>query len=70
VADSERMLRNFHALVRPAGMLCVSDLDTEPGIFHDLEAAATVWFEMDFPNRLVYELLVEIHARRMEGRSA
>jgi predicted protein tyrosine phosphatase len=28
------------------------------------------WFEMDFPNRLVYELLVETHERRMEGRSA
>jgi len=28
------------------------------------------WFEMDFPNRLVYELLVETHERRMEGRCA
>ncbi|MCL4206218.1 MAG: methyltransferase domain-containing protein [Pirellulaceae bacterium] len=42
VADSERMLRNFHAMLRPAGVLCVSDLDTEPGVFHDSEAAATV----------------------------
>jgi len=42
VADSERMLRNFHALLRPAGVLCVSDLDMEPGLFHDPEAAAMV----------------------------
>ena len=42
VADTESMLRNFHALLWPGGVLCVSDLDTEPGVFHDPEAAATV----------------------------
>ena len=41
-ADTEGMLRNFQALLRPDGVLCVSDLDTEPGVFHDPEAAATV----------------------------
>jgi 2-polyprenyl-3-methyl-5-hydroxy-6-metoxy-1,4-benzoquinol methylase len=42
VADTESLLRNFHALLWPGGVLCVSDLDTEPGVFHDPEAAATV----------------------------
>jgi predicted protein tyrosine phosphatase len=27
------------------------------------------WFELDFPNRLVYEVLVETHSRRSEDRS-
>jgi 2-polyprenyl-3-methyl-5-hydroxy-6-metoxy-1,4-benzoquinol methylase len=42
VADTEFMLRNFHALLWPGDVLCISDLDTEPGVFHDPEAAATV----------------------------
>ncbi len=25
------------------------------------------WFELDFPNRLVYDVLVEMHARRGGG---
>ena len=28
------------------------------------------WFELDFPNRLVYEVLVETHARRSGRRGA
>ena len=27
------------------------------------------WFELDFPNPLVYKLLVETHARRLKDRS-
>jgi predicted protein tyrosine phosphatase len=27
------------------------------------------WFEMDFPNRLVYDVLVETHSQRAQGRS-
>ena len=42
VADTEEMLRKFHRLLRSGGVLCVSDLDTEPGVFHAPEAAATV----------------------------
>lgn len=34
VADTERVLQAFHALLLPGGMLCIADLDTEPGIFH------------------------------------
>ena len=42
VADTERMLRKFHALLHPGGVLCIADLDTEPRLFHDEEAAETV----------------------------
>ena len=42
VADTERMLRKFHALLQPGGILCIADLDTEPRLFHDEEAVATV----------------------------
>jgi len=42
VRDTEAMLRKFHTLLRAGGVLCISDLHTEPGIFHDPEAAATV----------------------------
>ncbi|NLF69520.1 MAG: hypothetical protein GX575_10755 [Candidatus Anammoximicrobium sp.] len=27
------------------------------------------WFELDFPNRLVYEVLVATHSRRQESRA-
>jgi ubiquinone/menaquinone biosynthesis C-methylase UbiE len=42
VADNEGLLRKFHALLHPGGILCIADLDTEPRLFHDEEAAATV----------------------------
>ncbi len=42
VADTACMLRNFHALLWPGGTLCISDLDTEPGVFHDPQAIGTV----------------------------
>jgi len=42
VSDTLGMLQKFHALLRPDGVLCISDLDTEPGVFHDAEAATTV----------------------------
>jgi ubiquinone/menaquinone biosynthesis C-methylase UbiE len=42
IADTDRVLRAFHELLLPGGTLCVADLDTEPGIFHTAEAAASV----------------------------
>lgn len=42
VADPQRLLGDFFALLRPGGAVCVADLDTEPGVFHNAEAAATV----------------------------
>ncbi len=34
IADTDRILRRFHELLRPGGILCVSDLDREDGAFH------------------------------------
>lgn len=42
VAATDRVLRAFHDLLLPGGTLCIADLDTEPGIFHTSEAAASV----------------------------
>lgn len=42
VADIDRVLRAFHVLLLPGGKLCVADLDSEPGVFHTPEAAASV----------------------------
>jgi ubiquinone/menaquinone biosynthesis C-methylase UbiE len=42
VADTNRVLRAFHELLLPGGTLCVADLDSEPGVFHAPEAAASV----------------------------
>jgi len=35
IPDTERALRNFHALLRPNGWLAICDLDREDGSFHD-----------------------------------
>jgi len=42
VADLDRVLSGLHAMLLPGGMVCLADLDTEPGEFHTPEAAATV----------------------------
>jgi ubiquinone/menaquinone biosynthesis C-methylase UbiE len=42
VADLDRVLHGFHEMLRPGGVLCLADLDTEPGIFHTPEAAESV----------------------------
>ena len=42
VADTGKVLRAFHELLRPGGKACIADLDAEPGIFHTPEAAQTV----------------------------
>jgi ubiquinone/menaquinone biosynthesis C-methylase UbiE len=34
IEDAKGMLKKFHALLRPGGRLCVSDLDKEDGTFH------------------------------------
>lgn len=34
IADTEKILQAFHAMLVPGGMLCIADLDTEPGTFH------------------------------------
>jgi tRNA (cmo5U34)-methyltransferase len=42
VADLERVLRSLHKMLLPNGVLCIADLDTEPGLFHQPEAAGSV----------------------------
>jgi ubiquinone/menaquinone biosynthesis C-methylase UbiE len=42
VANLEQVLRAFHEMLLPGGVLCVADLDTEPGVFHSAEAAVSV----------------------------
>lgn len=34
IADTDGILRQFHALLNPSGWLCVADLDGEDGTFH------------------------------------
>ena len=42
IADVERVLQAFHELLAPGGMVCLADLDSEPGTFHSPEAAGSV----------------------------
>jgi 2-polyprenyl-3-methyl-5-hydroxy-6-metoxy-1,4-benzoquinol methylase len=42
MADVEKTLRGFRQLLRPQGMLCLADLNTEPGTFHTAAAAVSV----------------------------
>jgi len=42
IADTETVVRGFRELLLPRGVLCIADLDTEPGIFHTSEAAVSV----------------------------
>lgn len=42
VVDIGRVLRGFDEMLLPGGIVCIADLDTESGIFHPDEAAASV----------------------------
>jgi ubiquinone/menaquinone biosynthesis C-methylase UbiE len=42
IADTEKVLRAFHAMLLPGGTLCLADLDTEPGNFHPTDVADIV----------------------------
>lgn len=42
IADLDRVLRAVYELTEPGGMLCLADLDLEPGTFHTREAAESV----------------------------
>ena len=42
VRQTERVLQAFHELLVPGGILCVADLDTEPGTFHPADVAGSV----------------------------
>jgi 2-polyprenyl-3-methyl-5-hydroxy-6-metoxy-1,4-benzoquinol methylase len=42
VANLERVLLAFHEMLLPDGVLCIADLDAEPGVFHSAEATTSV----------------------------
>jgi 2-polyprenyl-3-methyl-5-hydroxy-6-metoxy-1,4-benzoquinol methylase len=43
IANPDETLRAFHKMLLPGGILCLADLDTEPGSFHTAEAADSVY---------------------------
>lgn len=42
IADVDRTLRGCREMLRPGGVLCLADLDSEPGTFHSSAAAGSV----------------------------
>jgi SAM-dependent methyltransferase len=42
VANLDRVLRSLHEMLLPNGLLCIADLDSEPGLFHHAEVAGGV----------------------------
>jgi len=42
IAGTEGVLGAFHKMLHPQGLLCIADLDTEPGVFHAPDVAASV----------------------------
>lgn len=59
IADVERVLRAFHQLLAPGGMVCLADLDSESGNFHPPEAAEGVHHH-GFDRGKLKDLLTEI----------
>ena len=47
IADTDRMLRAFYQLLDAPGYLCVADLDTEDGSFHEDEFHGHLGFDRD-----------------------
>jgi len=42
IAGTEEVLGAFYQMLHPQGLLCIADLDTEPGVFHAQDVAASV----------------------------
>ena len=42
IAEVDRVLKAFHTMLLPGGVLCIADLDTEPGTFHSASAVSSV----------------------------
>lgn len=42
VRNTDKLLDAFHRLLHPGGILCVADLDSEPGTFHGADTAESV----------------------------
>ena len=59
IAETAKVLAAFYELLRPCGILCVADLDTEPGLFHAPDVAASVRHH-GFDREVLKSQLVEI----------
>ena len=42
IANLERVLHALHEMLDPEGILCLADLDTEPGTFHPADVSGSV----------------------------
>ncbi|MEI7527567.1 MAG: class I SAM-dependent methyltransferase [Elusimicrobiota bacterium] len=58
VGDVRKVLRAFHELLLAGGYACIADLDSEPGNFHDEQAAATVRHS-GFERETVMDMMTE-----------
>ena len=69
IADTEKVLRAFHAMLLPGGTLCLADLDTEPGIFHPANMTAVVHHH-GFDRERITQQLSEIGFSQMKDTTA
>ncbi|MEN6459074.1 MAG: class I SAM-dependent methyltransferase [Thermoguttaceae bacterium] len=64
VANLDQVLRAFHDMLLPDGILCIADLDAEPGNFHSADAAVSVrhrgFDRSEFKDRLAAALFTDI----------
>ena len=58
IADVRKIINAFHELLLPGGYLCIADLDSEPGVFHDAKAGATVR-HLGFKREAVVAIMAE-----------
>ena len=58
IGDTRKVILAFYELLHPGGYLCIADLDTEPGVFHDEKAAATVR-HLGFERKAVLAIMAE-----------
>jgi ubiquinone/menaquinone biosynthesis C-methylase UbiE len=42
IADTEKVVEAFYNMLHPHGILCIAELDSEPGVFHVPEVAESV----------------------------
>ena len=47
IADTDKILRDFHTLLEPDGWICIADLDQEDGSFHGIEVDVHHGFDRD-----------------------
>ena len=58
IAEVDRVLKAFHAMLQAGGTLCIADLDTEPGTFHP--AVAGTVYHLGFDRKAMKERLIGV----------